>query len=31
MAMGQNIPSTVLDLTDEPFQVVREGLGAIPF
>jgi tRNA threonylcarbamoyl adenosine modification protein (Sua5/YciO/YrdC/YwlC family) len=28
---GQNIPSTVLDLTDETFQVVREGLGAIPF
>jgi tRNA threonylcarbamoyl adenosine modification protein (Sua5/YciO/YrdC/YwlC family) len=28
---GQNVPSTVLDLTEEPFQVVREGLGAIPF
>ena len=28
---GQNIPSTVLDLTEEPFQIVREGLGEIPF
>tara|TARA_B110000027_G_scaffold27296_1_gene29844 strand:- start:1278 stop:1895 length:618 start_codon:yes stop_codon:yes gene_type:complete len=28
---GQNIPSTVLDLTEEPFQIVREGLGEVPF
>lgn len=28
---GQNIPSTVIDLTEEPFQIVREGLGEVPF
>ena len=27
---GQNIPSTVLDLTTEPFQLIREGLGENP-
>ena len=26
---GQNIPSTVLDLTEEPFQIIREGLGEV--
>ena len=28
---GNNIPSTVLDLTTEPFEVIREGVGEIPF
>ena len=28
---GNNIPSTVLDLTTEPFKVIREGVGEIPF
>ena len=28
---GNNIPSTVLNLTTEPFEVIREGVGEIPF
>jgi tRNA threonylcarbamoyl adenosine modification protein (Sua5/YciO/YrdC/YwlC family) len=28
---GNNIPSTVIDLTNEPFEVIREGAGENPF
>lgn len=28
---GSNIPSTVLDLTTTPFEVIREGAGEVPF
>lgn len=28
---GNNIPSTVLDLSSDPFNVVREGAGKVPF
>lgn len=28
---GNNIPSTVIDLTSEPFEVIREGAGENPF
>ena len=28
---GSNIPSTVIDLSAEPFMIVREGAGEIPF
>ena len=28
---GNNIPSTVLDLSTDPFEIIREGAGEIPF
>ena len=28
---GNNIPSTVIDLTTNPFKVLREGAGEVPF
>lgn len=28
---GNNIPSTVLDLSIDPFEIIREGAGEIPF
>lgn len=28
---GSNIPSTVLDLSTDPFDIIREGAGEIPF
>ena len=28
---GSNIPSTVIDLTKNPFEVIRKGAGEIPF
>lgn len=28
---GNNIPSTVIDLTTSPFQVIRQGAGEVPF
>ena len=28
---GSNIPSTVMDLTKNPFEVLREGAGELPF
>ena len=28
---GSNIPSTVIDLTSTPFQILREGAGKYPF
>ena len=28
---GNNIPSTVIDLTTSPFKILREGAGDIPF
>ena len=28
---GNNIPSTVIDLTTSPFKVLREGAGEVPF
>ena len=27
--IGQNIPSTIVDCTQEPFEIVRQGLGEI--
>ncbi|MGA1546150.1 MAG: L-threonylcarbamoyladenylate synthase [Flavobacteriaceae bacterium] len=28
---GSNVPSTVIDLTKQPFEVLREGAGELPF
>jgi len=28
---GSNVPSTVIDLTKNPFEVLREGAGELPF
>jgi tRNA A37 threonylcarbamoyladenosine synthetase subunit TsaC/SUA5/YrdC len=28
---GSNIPSTVIDLSTSPFEILREGAGANPF
>ena len=28
---GSNIPSTVIDLTTTPFEILRKGTGAVPF
>lgn len=28
---GSNVPSTVIDLTKKPFEVLREGAGELPF
>jgi len=28
---GSNVPSTVMDLTKNPFEVLREGAGELPF
>jgi tRNA A37 threonylcarbamoyladenosine synthetase subunit TsaC/SUA5/YrdC len=28
---GSNIPSTVIDVTELPFKIIRKGAGEVPF